>query len=255
MSPDIKLISEIRPLFNHTDKYGQFKTECHKIPESTGVYIFRNQSEEIIYIGKAVNLKRRILQYFSASTTKKEKRTALLISSITVVNWITTATELHALLLEDRLIKKYWPEYNVKQKEYLKNKYLEITSNPFPTVRTAIKRKQKLNGEHYGPFPDEYFIIHLVDTIREAFPIRRCTENIPLRKCPNFSMDVCTGPCRKAISADAYQNLIEEVRGFLNGTEKKIIARLTYWMEELSRNKNTKKLQIFGIKSSSVKGI
>jgi len=138
------------------------------IPSSPGVYIYQNQQKEIIYVGKAVNLKKRVLQYFQNRDALGYK-TRQLVSQIASAKFITVDSEIEALVLESGLIKQYRPKYNSQLKDDKSYIYITISRDKFPLVRPAFKSSLNDNDIIYGPFPDSRSVKSLLKTIRQYF--------------------------------------------------------------------------------------
>lgn len=206
------------------------------IPESTGIYFFYNSEHTIIYIGKSINLRRRVASYFKKLGEDIHIRTKRMVHNIAAFNIQNVETELEALLLEDRFIKKYLPEYNIKQKNYAEYKYLYFTNDQFPAIR--ITDSSDIPNQHavFGPFPDGYYIDNLKEIFSKHLKFRKCTDSFPRDKCMNYEISKCSGPCRRKIATHDYKKIAQRVRDFLKGDfnyfEKILKNQMNYYSSE-----------------------
>jgi len=207
---------------------GRIKKET---PSRPGVYLFKDSRGEIIYIGKSVNLKQRMSGYFRNNSTASEDRIRRMIFNVRDFNFHETSSELLALLLEDELIKKYLPYFNIRQKEYISYLYLTLTEEPFPTFRMINHSEKSEVRQLFGPFRDHYFVENILEIIRHFFQIRSCKEPEPTQKCMNHDIGYCRGPCRKKITKEAYSNIVKQAVDFLRGNEKIVMDRLEQTIE------------------------
>ncbi|HET7713730.1 MAG TPA: GIY-YIG nuclease family protein, partial [Patescibacteria group bacterium] len=144
-----------------------------KLPQTPGVYLFKNNRNKIIYVGKAVNLRNRVSSYF-AKGAKLLPRTKLLVASITGFEFIRVESEIEALILEANLIKKHRPYYNVRLKDDKDYLYIKITKEDFPTVQLARSKDLKGSKRYFGPFPDSRAARTTYKLLRKLFPYRTC---------------------------------------------------------------------------------
>ncbi len=194
-------------------------------PEKPGVYLFRDSGENVIYVGKSVNLKRRVLSYFH-NKSESGKKIKTLVSSVSNVEFHETHNEFLALLLEDKLIKKFFPFYNVRQKKFRKYKYLMLTKGMFPTVKAINSLKKIKNNIVFGPFQGEYYIKMLIDIILRYFNLRLCSESNPVTKCIYHDLKYCPAPCILNIMPLEYTKIVNKVLEFLGGDTGYIIPLL-----------------------------
>eukprot|EP00831_Metopus_contortus_P071872 TRINITY_DN65632_c0_g1_i1.p2 TRINITY_DN65632_c0_g1~~TRINITY_DN65632_c0_g1_i1.p2 ORF type:complete len:205 (+),score=31.34 TRINITY_DN65632_c0_g1_i1:552-1166(+) len=169
--------------------------EPDKIPENPGVYLMWSDSN-IIYIGKAKNLKNRVSSYLKK--THENKKTEELVKNIKRVEFIITKTELDALILENNLIKKYQPKYNIALKDEKTYPYLHISNEKFPRIEIIrnIRKKTKDKGELYGPYP--FGAAYLIKILKKVFKLRDCKRDMGKqydRPCLKYYMNMCMGPC------------------------------------------------------------
>jgi excinuclease ABC subunit C len=201
------------------------------IPATPGVYLFLGRFDEVIYVGKAVDLRRRISQHLSRNGARGEGRTAVMRDNTIGLTWIPTATELQALLLEDRLIKRYWPRYNKRQKKFLRNRYLVLTGGAFPYLK-MVEREETGGGKTFGPFKDEFFVSDLLEIMYHHYGIRSCTGPLPQAGCARHALGQCAGPCLGHVSPQAYRQILERVADFLQGEGGEVLEALRKDMEE-----------------------
>lgn len=217
----------------------RIKQEITTLPNKPGVYQYYNESNEIIYVGKAKDLKKRVNSYFNK--IHDSGKTSVLVKNIEYLKYIIVETEEDALLLENNLIKEYQPRYNVLLKDGKTYPSICITKEAFPRVfktRNIIKN----GSEYYGPYSSNYTINSLLEIIHQLFPIRTCRlplneENVKSGKfkvCLQFHIHKCNGPCEGRESVEEYQKHIEQVRQIIKGDANEISKILLRRMKELS---------------------
>jgi len=209
-----------------------------KAPLSSGVYLWRNAENTVIYVGKAKNLKNRLSSYFSG---QKNIKTKLLISHATSIEYITTTNEYEALLLENNLIKKYNPRYNICLKDGKSYPVLRITNEDFPKI-FKTRRIIQDGSKYFGPFPDVYALDTFLETIFKLYPIRHCRT---LKKrdapCLYYHMKQCRAPCCNKISKDSYNDYIGEIAQLLEGKGEETVEKLTAEMKAAAAELNFEK--------------
>ncbi len=186
------------------------------VPRRPGVYLFYDRSGRPIYIGKSVNLRERMLSYFRPNGAGLEDRTREMVFSIHDFSCCETESELLALLLEDTLIKRELPIYNIRQQEYGGYCYVRLTGDAYPTCKIAGQRDNN-TGAIYGPFHDEHIAEDIVAYVNRHFRLRSCRSPEPFRKCLEFDLGTCAGPCRGRISIDEYGSMVAHAVTFLEG--------------------------------------
>lgn len=220
------------------DNHRRLKEDIQKsVPREAGIYLFKDKFDQPIYIGKSVNLRDRMLSYFRQDITKVEMRTGRMIRAIESFGYLTTKSELQALLIEDYLIKKELPEYNTRQKQFDEYRYLLLTKDPFPTLHVVETPEINEKEIIYGPYRDSYFIADLLEIVHCYYHIRECSDAQPIRKCMNYDVGKCPGPCRQAISAGEYQAATERVADFLDGRDSCVIDDIRCDMEKAASSK------------------
>lgn len=194
-----------------------------KAPQSSGVYLWRNAEGTVIYVGKAKSLKSRLSSYFSGQQSVK---TRLLISHANSIEYITTANEYEALLLENNLIKKYNPRYNICLKDGKSYPVLRITKEDFPKIYKTRRILQD-GSTYFGPFPDVAALETFLEAIFKLYPIRHCRT---LRKrdtpCLYYHMKQCRAPCCGKISKESYNLYIGEIKRLLEGKGEETVKAM-----------------------------
>lgn len=206
------------------------------LPASPGVYIMKDASGKVIYVGKAIVLKNRVRQYFHSNKNHSAK-VKTMVAKIADFETIITASEVEALILECNLIKKHRPRYNISLKDDKTYPYLKLTlAENFP--RVIITRRVERDGSRYfGPYTNGYAVKEALQLLRKLFPLRTC-KNFPKRPCLEFHIDRCLAPCVDKISAEDYSYLVKAVEKFLEGrtaeVERDLTAKMTAAADELN---------------------
>ena len=205
------------------------------IPELPGVYHFRD-GENILYIGKAKNLKKRINSYFKKKNSIKENKILYEAKSL---DYTATSNELEALILEENEIKEHQPKYNVRLKDDKRYPYIKVTiEDEYP--RVFHTRKIEDDGSlYFGPFADVKAVKKALKTLRSVFPVRTCKgKNLPDKVCLQYHINRCLAPCIGKISKEEYREMIDEIIDFLRGRTKKLEKIIYDKMRKSSRNLN-----------------
>ena len=233
------------------------KEELKKIPNKPGVYLMFNEEDIIIYIGKAKVLKNRVRQYFQSSA-KNSPKVLSLVKKIKRFEYIVTETEVEALILENNLIKKYEPKYNIRLKDDKTYPYIKLTVNEmFP--RLFITRKHENDkAKYFGPFTSSHILKENLDLIHKILPLRRCTKKFPRdlgkeRPCLNYHIGKCKAPCNYHISEEEYNKMVQTAIDFFNGKHKDIIKNLEDEMFKASENLEFEKASEFRDKIFAIK--
>lgn len=212
------------------------KNKISLLPTTPGVYQYFNKKGEIIYVGKAKNLKRRVSSYFNHE--QLSVKTKILVSNIFDLEYIVVNSEHEALLLENNLIKKYQPRYNVLLKDGKSYPWLCITKEEYPRV---FKTRQVVRGaEYFGPYSSVWTLDTLLDLIHELYPIRNCRfpineETIQKGKhkvCLDYHIHKCCGVCEGHQSADTYRKMIDEIKAIAKGNSHTITS---YLLDEIKK--------------------
>ncbi|WP_034552353.1 excinuclease ABC subunit UvrC [Carnobacterium funditum] len=201
------------------------------LPDLPGCYIMKNKEYEIIYIGKAKNLRNRVRSYFKGT---HEGKTELLVKEIVDFETIITGTDKESLLLEITLIKKHQPKYNIKLKQGTSYPYLKITNERDPQLIISSEVK-KDGGIYFGPYPNVYAASETQHFIQKIYPLRRC-NGTQKRACLYYHMGQCLGPCDHEVPIEEYKAQIENIKRFLNGDVKTIKKELRAQMIEAASN-------------------
>lgn len=219
----------------------RIKEKLKLLTTEPGVYIMRDKDGNVIYVGKAKNLKNRMSQYFRNSP--KPAKVKAMVDNVDIFDYFITMSEMDALALESNLIKKYQPFYNILLKDGKQFPYIKIDmKEPFPKLE--IVRKVKKDGaKYFGPYFAGIDVREIVKTINSAFKIRTCNlkiteESMAKRECLNYSLGLCSAPCTKRISANEYKKEIDKVINFLNGNDDEIEKILTEKMNLAAQNEN-----------------
>lgn len=233
--------------------------ELKKIPERPGVYLMKDESNSIIYVGKAVVLKNRVRQYFQASANLTPKVQAM-VSRIKEFEYIVTDSELEALILECNLIKKYKPKFNILLKDDKSYPYIKVTMNEeYPRV-FMTRRIEKDGARYFGPYSNVTAVRETIDLLKKLFPIKTCGRVFPRdigkdRPCLNYYIYQCLGPCRGDINKEEYRGLMKDICSFLNGKQDEIVRRLEGQMAQAAEGMEFEKAARLRDKIYSLKHI
>src|SRR5690554_5305872 len=212
------------------------KEQARALPHNCGVYLMKDSSSKVIYVGKAKDLRHRVMSYFLGG---RDIKTSFLVSKIADIEYIITGNEYEALILENNLIKKHNPHYNISLKDGKSYPLIRITNEPFPKV-FKTRRIIHDGSEYYGPYPDGKSLTKYLDLIEKMFPLRKC--GTPLRKrytpCLYYHIGRCSGPCAGLISEEEYTEHINKVRAFLQGRDDELIKQVKEEMLQASKDQN-----------------
>jgi len=214
-----------------------------KLPDKPGVYIYRDRFGQVIYVGKAVSLKNRVRQYFQSPSGQAPKVRAL-VAGIDEFEYIITDTEMEALILENNLIKKYMPKYNVLLRDDKTFPYIKVTLNE-ACPRIVKTRKVLHDGcRYFGPYTDANAVNQIIDLLNRIYPLKKCSaQRFPkgFRPCLNYHIGRCVGVCTGSFDRKAYADMIGEAMEFLQGKNKRILTYLQAKMAEESESLNFEK--------------
>ena len=202
------------------------------LPDNPGCYLYKDNIGEIIYVGKAKNLKNRVKSYFTGTHNKK---TQTLVSKIEDLEYIIVNSEKEALLLENNLIKKYRPYFNIRLKDDKSYPYLMITKEEHPRLLMTRKYKKNNKNIYFGPYVDIKSAMEVKKILDKIYPLRKCNP-VEKRPCMYYLIGECIGPCAKKINADVYKEQISKIRSFLTGNTKEILTDLKNKMQEHVKN-------------------
>lgn len=231
-----------------TEKYGvvndmekngfDIQEELKKLPGKPGVYIMHDETDAIIYVGKAISLKNRVRQYFQSSRNKGVKIEQM-VTHIRRFEYIVTDSELEALVLECNLIKEHHPKYNTMLMDDKTYPFIKVSTNePFPRVMLA-RKIAKDKAKYFGPYTSAGAVRDTIDLLHKLYHIRSCNRSLPRdigkeRPCLNYHIKQCDAPCQGYISQEEYGKAVAEVVRFLNGNFDGILKELEQKMQEAS---------------------
>ncbi len=203
------------------------------LPTRPGVYLMKDANGTILYVGKAVNLRARVRSYFHASTSHSPK-VQRLVWSVDDLDFIVTASELEALILESNLIKRHKPKYNVRLKDDKRYPYIKVTwQEDFPQV-LVVRRMERDGARYFGPFTAAWAVQQTLQTLRRVFPYLTCNRTITgrdERACLYLDIGLCLGPCIGAASKEQYRAMIDGLCRFLEGKSEEVVADLDAKMQ------------------------
>lgn len=209
-----------------------FKSKIDRLPLTSGVYLMRNADGQVIYVGKAVSLKKRVQSYFRQAKTIS--KTDFLVSEMTDLSWIDTASEAEALILESSLIKKHQPKYNIELRDDKSYPYIEVTSEDFPRITVVRPREKNPVSKYYGPYVNPRLIREALTIMRRVFHFRTC-DHFPSQACLDYHIGLCDGPCEGRITKSEYRKMVRHVCLILEGKKDELYRTLTSEMEALAR--------------------
>lgn len=212
-----------------------------QLPDKPGVYIMKNELDEIIYVGKAKSLRKRVRQYFG-SYGKSSKKVASMVSKIHDFEYIIVENEVESLVLESNLIKDNLPKYNILLRDDKQYPYIKVKVNErFPRVMKT-RRILKDGAKYFGPYPDVFAVNESIETFERLYPLRTCNLNLEnveeknYRPCLNYYIGKCIGPCIGNVKDQDYNVMVDEVLSFLSSSNNKLIDKLHDKMMDYSRN-------------------
>lgn len=227
------------------------------LPDKSGVYIMRNSAEEIIYVGKAKNLKNRVSSYFRKNSAHTPKVLAM-VENIVRFEYIIVASEFEALVLECNLIKQHQPYYNILLKDDKAYPYIKITmEEQFPRIMLA-RRVYKDKSQYFGPYLNTRVVKETIDLVENVFNVRSCNRVLPrdigkYRPCLNYQIGKCSAPCDGKISVEEYQSKFSKIVGFLNGNHTDVIKIMEESMTDAAQNLQFEKAAKLRDKINAVK--
>lgn len=220
--------------------FEHLRDKIKAIPHSPGVYQYFDKNGEIIYVGKAKNLKKRVSSYFNKSQ-KDSAKTAILVRKIVDIKYLVVETELDALLLENNLIKKYLPKYNIQLKDDKTYPWICVKKEPFPRV-FSTRRVVKDGSKYFGPYASVKMMYTLLDLIKDVYPLRTCKLNLSkqalekdnYKVCLEYHIGNCKGPCEKKQTEAEYDQYISEITNILKGNINSVIKELKVLMDKFA---------------------
>jgi excinuclease ABC subunit C len=210
-------------------------TEPASLPDACGVYLFKGRGGKVLYVGKAVNIRARVRSHLQ---NRKDPKEIKLREGTEKIDWIGTKTELEALILEDTLIKRYKPHFNIRLKDDKSYPYLLLTEERFPAIRQVRGLKNNV-GEHFGPHGDPRAVRRSLRWLRKIFPIRSCRRDMTRksRPCLEYHLGRCMAPCNGEVPQEEYGIVVEGLKGFLSGKRESVLEKLEKEMWKASSNK------------------
>jgi excinuclease ABC subunit C len=207
------------------------------LPTRPGCYLYKNNEGQIIYVGKAINLRSRVRSYFHESV--ESTKTRELVKHIADLEYIIVGSELEALILEMTLIKKHRPKYNVRLKDDKRYPYIKLHwADPFPKV-TVTRQMDQDGSKYFGPYTSVWAVHQTLDVLRKIFPYLTCDRVITgtdPRACLYYDIKLCHGPCIGAVGKDEYRTMIDDLGKFLRGNTDSVVTRLRENMQVASDN-------------------
>lgn len=205
------------------------------LPNDPGVYIMKDKTGKVIYVGKAKILKNRVRQYFQ-NTEKHAPKVSAMVSKIDTFEYILTDSELEALVLECNLIKKYRPYYNILLKDDKNYPYIKVTNEEYPRLK-FVRKMEKDGAKYFGPYASAYTVREAIDFACKMFKIPSCDIKLPRdlgkkRACINAQIGKCCAPCENIISKEEYKKRIDDACDFLDGNSSKLISKLEAEMKQ-----------------------
>lgn len=219
----------------------QLQEKLKLLPGMPGCYLYHDTNGEVIYVGKAKNLKKRVKSYFLKNLDGAKLN--VLVPQIMNLEYIITNSEAEALILESHLIKKHKPKYNILLKDDKKYPYFLVTDEDFP--RIVVTRKRNLNlekGHYFGPYTDARAMWATLDFLKKIFPLKQCkTPKFKNRPCLYYQIGRCLAPCQGLVSSQEYRALIEKVELFLKGKQSELLKYLMEQIQEYSASQQYEK--------------
>jgi len=229
----------------------KFPEEIKYLPPSPGVYLMKDDRGKVIYVGKAKSILHRVNSY----KRPKDPKTYALSERVRNIEFIVTSSEDEALLLENNLIKKHLPYYNIRLVDDENYPYIKITDEKYPRIMKVYRIRGE-NGEYFGPFPHGRVVDTTIKTLRKVFPIRSCnvkiTEARTFQPCLLYHIGLCNAPCAHKVSEREYKKVIDSLKLFLKGEDKTILERVK---RELESAKNEMDFERAIIYRDSLKGL
>ncbi|MGI6509264.1 MAG: excinuclease ABC subunit UvrC [Erysipelotrichaceae bacterium] len=208
------------------------KNKLLTLPAEPGCYLMKNKKGEVIYVGKAKNIKNRVNSYFRGSS--HDNKTTKLVSNIVDFDYIVTNSEKEALILEYNLIKHHKPRFNIIFMDDSSYPYLRITDEKYPTIRLVRDAKRIKNAKYFGPYPNVGYARELLSLIEKIYPLRKC-KSMGSKVCLYYHIGLCLGPCEYDIDSKVYEKMTEEITSFLNGNTSVVKDELIKRRDEFAK--------------------
>lgn len=216
------------------------RDKLNTISTKPGVYLMKDKTGKIIYVGKAKNLKNRVSSYFNSSS--KTTKVLAMVENVCDFDYIVVDTEYDALALENNLIKKHMPYYNILLKDGKQYPYIKVDIKSAYPKFTIARKVDKDNAKYFGPFIGKFRAIDLIYLVNNAFKLRDCKKNLDngktYRKCIRCDMNICVAPCSGNVKVSEYKKLINKAIDFLNGDDTEILMQLNTNMQQCIASQN-----------------
>jgi excinuclease ABC subunit C len=225
------------------------------LPALPGVYVIRDTGDNIIYVGKAKNLRKRVASYFRAEL---EPKTRSMVSNASTFSFVTAGQENQALVLESNFIKQYKPHFNIQLIDGKSYPLIELTTEAFPVLRKT-RRVLTPRNRYFGPYPKAGLLNIGLDTLRRAFPVRTCHRRVDHAKltkpCLDYDIGLCLAPCASMCSQEEYRRVVEELASFLGGHMTKLLRRLETDIQHASRAQQYERAKRFRDSYLALRGL
>ena len=235
----------------------QLKSQVNRMPNKPGVYIMSNDQGKVIYVGKAKGLKNRVRSYFTPKPAND--KVEAILKEIKTIDTTVTITEREALILENTLIKKYNPKFNVLLKDGKSYPHIEVSLNhDFPKFAFHRGKKKSKHARYFGPYPNVYAVRNTLSNLQKIFLLRNCTDSYyknRSRPCLQFQIKRCSAPCVEKISQKDYSFNVSQAVDYLKGNDKSIIDNFINEMEKASSDQNYERAAFFRDQIANLKVI
>ena len=235
----------------------QISEQLKKLPDAPGVYLMKDHTGDIIYVGKANSLKNRVRQYFQSAKNHPPKVRAM-VTHIEEFEYIITDSEVEALMLESNLIKKYRPKYNVLLRDDKQYPYIKVTLGEFYPRVLKTRRVVRDKSKYFGPYINVGAVNQTIDLLKKFYPLRTCSKTLEKSKerpCLNYHIGQCLGPCSGEVSRDAYMSMIQEIILFLSGKHHELVEKLEGKMKSAAGEMNFEKAAEYRDQINSIQSI
>ena len=235
----------------------QLKSQVNRMPNKPGVYIMSNDQGKVIYVGKAKGLKNRVRSYFTPKPAND--KVEAILKEIKTIDTTVTITEREALILENTLIKKYNPKFNVLLKDGKSYPHIEVSLNhDFPKFAFHRGKKKSKHARYFGPYPNVYAVRNTLSNLQKIFLLRNCSDSYyknRSRPCLQFQIKRCSAPCVEKISQKDYSFNVSQAVDYLKGNDKSIIDNFINEMEKASSDQNYERAAFFRDQIANLKVI
>ena len=240
-------------------RLGYLREKVRQLPKEPGVYIMRDKTGKIIYIGKAKALRNRVSSYFR-SVEKHLEKVYKMVENVYDFETIVTDSEFEALVLECSLIKQYTPKYNILLKDDKGYSYIKVTPPPYSRIQAVLQKQEGDGCTYLGPYMSSYVVKQTVDEVNKVFLLPTCNRNFPQeigkqRPCLNYHIKQCMAPCSGKISPEEYAEALEEAVSFLKGSSTQIQKVLTEKMIQASENLQFEKAARYRDRIRAIQGL